>query len=87
MILSESPLHYSAIMNHSSICERLLDYGIDVDVTDCHMATPLHHACINANVDVAKLLLEKNANLEAKTLFFPKTLFIINSLDVSGIQP
>jgi ankyrin repeat protein len=42
----------------------LIDQGANVDATDSNGMTALHHACVNGHYEVAKLLLERNADKE-----------------------
>jgi len=47
------------------VAKDLLANSANVDSTDMWGGTPLHKAAIYNSVDVAKLLLEKSANLNA----------------------
>jgi cytohesin len=56
-------LHVAAKYGHIEIVKLLLKQGAKVNALDWHDTTPLHEA---GNADVAKLLIEHKANLEAK---------------------
>lgn len=49
-----------------SIVEEVIKSGVDINFGDHNGNTPLHIAVATNNLEVAKLLLEKGANLEIK---------------------
>lgn len=50
------------------VAELLINRGADVNAEDEDGTTPLHGACIRNNVPLAKKLLERGADVKAKTL-------------------
>lgn len=58
-------LHIAAYEGYLSVCEILLDYGMDVDlnIRNNRQLTPLHLACIRGHIDLAQLLVRSGADL------------------------
>ncbi|MCO5546790.1 hypothetical protein L7F22_000226 [Adiantum nelumboides] len=70
-VMSQTPLHVAAASNRVEIVKFLLEWeGLEkpeVEAKNMYGETALHLASKNGCSDVAKLLLEGKANLEAKT--------------------
>jgi ankyrin repeat protein len=59
----------AAVWGDSEIVQLLLDAGARVDATDAQGRTALHHACSIGHVEVARLLISRDAAaLTARTL-------------------
>jgi ankyrin repeat protein len=58
-------LHDSVRANDSASLEALLESGTDVDESDYFLGTALHTAVSEGSTDLAKLLIDHNADLEA----------------------
>lgn len=69
-VMSQTPLHAAAASNHTEIVRLLLEWEgpdkADMEAKNMYGETALHLASKNGCSDAAKLLLESNANLEAK---------------------
>ena len=53
---------------HTSIVSFLLSLGcVDLALTDANGMHALHHACVQGNADIVKILLAANPDLEIKT--------------------
>lgn len=61
-----SPLHLAAAQGHLEMVDFLLSAGTDVDASDEHGATALHHASTFLHPGVATTLLKNGANPNAK---------------------
>jgi ankyrin repeat protein len=51
--------------NNIKQVEKILDKGININVTDKLGRTPLHYAAIRGYVKIAELLLDRGANVNA----------------------
>ena len=71
--VGETLLHFAAKAGNLQTVQFLLGQGADVNAASRGGFTPLYLAVGNDNIDVAKLLLEKGANLEALTGRFQST--------------
>ena len=60
----ESPLMIAAIKGDIAVADQLIKKGADVNKTGW---TPLHYAASGGNADIIKLLLEKNAYIDAES--------------------
>lgn len=59
-------LHYGAILNSIEICQKALDYGVDINLQDVNGYTALHGACEKNNGSIVKLLLDNKASVSLK---------------------
>lgn len=64
--LEENYLHFAAAQNRVEIAEYLINNGIDVNSVKNGGLTSLHISTIMGNVDIVKLLIEKEAKLDIK---------------------
>ncbi len=48
----------------------------DVDIADDKGWTPLHFACFNGNISIAKLLISNNARIDSENVLGQTPLFI-----------
>lgn len=53
------PIHYAAQEGKEEVIAYLIKNGVKVDESDIFGGTPLYYACINNNIQVARLLLKK----------------------------
>ncbi len=60
-----TPLLYAARDGHVSAARRLVEAGADLELGDGNLIRPLLMSLINNNLDVARLLLAKGANVNA----------------------
>ena len=52
-----TPLHIAAIHNQLRICQKLIKHNANIRCCDQNLATPLHYACTEGNVElVAELI-------------------------------
>ncbi|CAF1220205.1 unnamed protein product [Rotaria magnacalcarata] len=66
-ITGASPLYFAASYHHTRIVELLLNkYKAIVDLSTFDGSTPLHVACERGFADIVKLLIDSQANLNAK---------------------
>jgi len=64
----EKEILWAAVNGHIDIVRKLLESDPNlVKVQDCDGYTPLHRACYENHVDVAKLLLVSGANISSQT--------------------
>ena len=60
---SASALHLAAQGGHSKICDLLLETKqLTVDDTDLNLMTPLHYAAMHSHYEVARVLVQNDAN-------------------------
>lgn len=59
--LGDSLLHIAASKGKLSLCERIINLGLDVNITASHYLTPLVEAARNGHLNVILLLLQKGA--------------------------
>ncbi len=59
------PLARAAFAGQSHMAEYLLTRGAFTDYVDSHKLTPLHYACLGAQVSTLKLLVAEGANIDA----------------------
>jgi hypothetical protein len=63
-----TPLANAVISRKRELVTKLLDDGHDPNVASLvDGTTPLHHACVAGDIEMVKMLLEKNANVEIQT--------------------
>ena len=69
--LGMTALHISAKKGFIKVCEILLDYGFmtDLNAKDANGRTPLHLACIEAQLGTAQLLIRSGAHMNAVDQF------------------
>lgn len=60
-----------------NVVEALIKNGTDVNIEDENGRTPLHYAAQKGKVEVGKLLIKKNANIDARTTDDGKTPIFI----------
>lgn len=58
----------AAAVGALDIVQLLLKHGADIQCSDSHRFTALHHACRSGHVDVAHLLIRRGADLKASTV-------------------
>ncbi|XP_063701418.1 ankyrin repeat domain-containing protein 12 isoform X2 [Culicoides brevitarsis] len=62
----ETALHVAAIKGDHESVRKLLDQGMDANVTDFAGWTPLHEACNHSHYSVANILIKGGADVNAK---------------------
>ena len=63
-----TPLHFAARRGNYQVAELLVHHAkVDVNDKDFAHMTALHLACISGNVAISKMLLERGANIRAKS--------------------
>jgi len=73
-LVGRTPLHLAAFHNRKTIAEILIAKGVEIDARMRQQVTPLHLlAAVTDNVDMARLLVEKGAD--------------VNARDVIGLRP
>ncbi|MEP7338402.1 MAG: ankyrin repeat domain-containing protein [Acidobacteriota bacterium] len=65
--LDAAPPHLAAAKGQIEILRSLLDAGLPVEMKDTRWQTPLHYAVIGRQRAVISLLLERKANIDAKS--------------------
>jgi ankyrin repeat protein len=63
---SNSILHLASLTNNLEIAEPILEHGASVNASTCNLSTPLHLACSKGHVQMVKLLIVKEADIEAR---------------------
>ncbi|MFI5344067.1 MAG: ankyrin repeat domain-containing protein [Chlamydiales bacterium] len=63
-----TPLHLSVICNDIATLEALLKAGADPNVLDIRNWSPLHHAALLNHTEMVRLLIQYQANVDAKTI-------------------
>lgn len=61
-----TPLLYAAREGHTAMVERLLDAGADINGTEANQITPLLMAISNNQMDAARLLITRGAELDTQ---------------------
>ena len=62
----DTALSHCCASGQLAVAERLLAHpDVNINTCDIDQVTPLHKAIANHHLDIVKLLLEKNANIEA----------------------
>lgn len=61
-----APLHYAALAGYLDICQRFVELGASVNISNIFGETPLHLAAKNENVEVCQFLIENGAVIDAK---------------------
>ena len=83
-VCADTPLIYS-ICRHTrypSMCEKLIEKGADVNQTNSGGFSPLHVALLRGYYDIAKLLINKGANIHAKCpIFGQKAIHLLVDTD------
>ena len=80
-----TPLLVATQKNHQEVVESLLNFGANVDGDDSSLSaekTPLSFAIANSNTDMARLLLDKGAAIEARSKF---NVPILGQLEVTPL--
>ncbi|KAI1560042.1 Ankyrin repeat protein [Pyrenophora tritici-repentis] len=67
-------LHLAASAGLTSAVIRLLEGGYNVDEKDGHESTSLYYACLNGDVDVVQVLIDKNAEVNAQGGYYGNAL-------------
>ena len=70
-----SILHIAVANGHNEIAEILIEYGVNVNVTDKNGETPLYLAIQNGNMEIAKKILHKSdptIDIKSAELMFNK---------------
>jgi len=62
---AQTELHKAVAANDVTKVKKILNKGVDIDVKDKLGRTPLHYAAIKGYVEVANLLLDNGANINA----------------------
>lgn len=60
-----SALWCASYYAHFEVVKYLVDHGSQINLITSTMSTPLRAACYNGDIEIVKLLVEKNANIEA----------------------
>ena len=64
-----TPLHRASFENREKIVELLLSApGIEINAQDDQGASALHHAAVQGNINISKILIESGANAELTDL-------------------
>src|SRR5438876_12391828 len=63
-------LQDAARKGDAATVKKLLDEGVDVNTRFRYNATALFYACDHAHVDVVKVLIDHNADLNVKDTFY-----------------
>ena len=80
----ETCLHLASKVGNTKNAKLLLDWGANVDALTNKMETPLMYACRHMkNVDIVKLLLRNNANMEIVNFEGEKALDISRNKSTS----
>jgi ankyrin repeat protein len=64
-LLSTAAIFAAAQRNRSDVVELLLDLGVSIEIENENKQRPLHIAALHDSVEVAKLLIDRGADLEA----------------------
>lgn len=64
--LTDSPLHLAISQGQEEMVIMLLDYGLEVMVTNLYGETPLHIACRQGSIGIVKALLEAGSSINCK---------------------
>lgn len=62
----KSLLHHAAMISDRGYLECFLPKFNSVNIADSDNVTPLHEACLSGNIEVAKMLLDKQADANAR---------------------
>ncbi len=62
-IAARGSLYYAAFDGELKKAEELIEAGANVNEGNCHGFTPLHFACVTDQLSVAKLLVERGAEI------------------------
>jgi ankyrin repeat protein len=62
----EAATYLAACSSHEQVAELLLTYDFDVNAQTDDGRTPLHEACLNGNLSLVRMLIDKGANLTIK---------------------
>jgi len=63
-----TPLEFAILSNYDEMAKLLIDHGANVNVRDSkYRHSILHSACHTGTLDIVKVLIEKGADIEAKT--------------------
>ncbi|RHZ47654.1 ankyrin repeat protein [Aspergillus thermomutatus] len=65
--LGRTALHLAAMNSRFAVIELLVRRGVPVDTRCQDGLTPLHYACLANSLEISRLLLISNANIEAQT--------------------
>ena len=60
-------LHLACAKAHTSVATKLVEFGINIQLTDSTLCTALHCACASESIDIAFLLISKGANIFVKS--------------------
>ena len=63
-----TPLFWAVRRGHRAMAELLIRNGANVDATDARASTPLHHAAMQGDIGIVRLLLENSAVVYVKTV-------------------
>lgn len=72
-ISGDQPLHIAALWGDSELIETFLEAGADIDSAGEYGFTPLHYAIQQDNVEAARLLIERGANLQKRDSTYQQT--------------
>lgn len=63
-------MHLAAKGGFFDICEQLLQYGADLDLTNTDERTPLHFAAMKGFTDICKFFVENGAILDPRDVHY-----------------
>jgi len=65
--MKDKPIHISIIKNQIEELKKYLRQGVDVDILGEYDCTPLHYACREGNVEMLKLLINSDADVNKRS--------------------
>jgi len=61
-----TPLMLCVVLKKTEFAKTLIEYGADIETTDCHNSTPLINACKLSTTYMAEYLVHKGVNIDRK---------------------
>jgi ankyrin repeat protein len=84
-IAGETPFHYLIVESDVERATQLLDWGADINTQDDFGATPLIHAVMLGQLDVAKWLVQRGASWDSKNVNGETALALATSNEKAGV--